>query len=124
MKKDELVEVARRELDLRPDQAARYTVIELRELVRHGHDQARGTNVGPLARMPHGTQRMTHAELLAECSLRNIRLGTTPTRAEMMVAIRAQVEGIQGSYREWQRKQDWAANDDWEMANAVTGSRR
>lgn len=125
MKKDELLEVARRELDLRPDQAARFTVIELRELIRQARDQARGVNDDPLARMPKGMQRMTHAELVAECGRRNIGLGTRPTRAEMMVAIRAQVEGIQGTYQEWQDEdQDWTTTNDWEMANSAAASRR
>ena len=43
----------------------------------------------------------------------------------MMVAIRAQVEGIQGTYQDWQDEdQEWTATNDWEMASSTAVSRR
>ena len=114
MRKADLVEVARRELDMRPDQAAKLTVLELRELIR----QQRGTKTAetedPLARLPKGMTRMRRDELIQECELRNINLSVKPTRAEMMLAIRAQVARKPGAYET--RSQ---TGSDWDMAEAA-----
>ena len=115
MRKADLVEVARRELDMRPDQAAKLTVLELRELIR----QQRGTKTAetedPLARLPKGMTRMRRDELIQECELRNINLSVKPTRAEMMLAIRAQVARNPGAYETRSHN-----GSDWDMAEAAS----
>ena len=57
---------------------------------------------------------MRRDELIHECELRNIILSVKPTRAEMMLAIRAQVAQNPGAY------QTRSENDsDWDMAEAA-----
>ena len=92
MRKPDLVEVARRELDMRPDQAEKVTVLELRELVRHERGNKKIETEDPLARLPKGMTRMRRDELIHMCEMCDINLSVKPTQAEMMSAIRAQVD--------------------------------
>ena len=114
MKKDELVEVARRELGLTQAQAQGETVLVLRERIRshrveNQHQQMMSTN--PDAHLPKGLQRMTHPELAQECARRGIETPSgssnraQATRAQMIILIQDHVKAVQeGSVVEG----DWA----------------
>ena len=104
MKKEELVEVARRELGLTQAQAQEETVLVLRERIR-GHrfenryQQMMSTN--PDAHLPKGLQRMTHPELTQECIRRGIEIPSgssnraQATRAQMIILIQDHVKAAQ-----------------------------
>jgi hypothetical protein len=99
MKKQELMEVARRELELRHEQAEAITVIELREAIRAHREQTR-TLLHPHASLPKGLSRMTAEELTRECAERGL-LVDRATRPQMIAAIRSHVLTTQG-------EEDWA----------------
>ena len=120
MRKADLVELARKELEMRPDQANRYTVIELRELLRRER-KAVEAFADPHASLPKGMYKMKREELIEVCAERNIALSSRPTRAEMMLAIRAQVEELVGGTYEMPLDEE---GSDWEMTLPASSSRR
>ena len=96
MRKPDLVEVAHPEFDLRPDQAEKFTVLALRELLRELIREERGNMKividDPLVRLPKGMTLMRRDELIHMCEMCDINLSVKPMQAEMMSAIRAQVD--------------------------------
>ena len=97
MTKDELVEVAHRELQMSYQKAQKETVVTLRERIR----QARAKlgpqpEADPMLRIPKGLERMALADLSQECARREISSPMTdkrgPTRASLIVLIRDDVE--------------------------------
>ena len=118
MKKDELVEVARRELGLSQAQAQAETVLVLRERIRSHRAEVRYQQVlstNPDAQLPKGLQRMTHAELVQECSRRGIEIpaGSSnraqATGAQMIILIQDHVKAAQQNLdvgEEWQEMEE------------------
>ena len=98
MTKDELVEVARRELDMSYQRAQKETVVTLRERIRQARARAspEQEEEDPLTKIPKGLERMALSDLSAECARRNISIPMTdkkgPTRASLIVFIRDDVE--------------------------------
>ncbi len=112
MKKDELVEVARRELGLSQAQAQAETVLVLREHIRSHRAEVRCQQVlstSPDAQTPRGLQRMSHSELAQECSRRGIEIPAgysnrvQATRAQMIILTQA-------AGGDWQREEDGLAD--------------
>lgn len=62
--------MARRELGIRPDQAMRLTVVELREIIRRRREASQEF-VDPLVRLPKGMRRMSRDQHIEECALRS-----------------------------------------------------
>ena len=104
---------------MRPNQANRYTVIELRELLRRER-KAVEEFADPHARLPKGMYKMKREELIEVCAERNIALSSRPTRAEMMLAIRAQVEDLVGGAYEMPLDEEGSG---WEMTHPASSSR-
>lgn len=94
MKKAELIEVARRELSLRPDEAQAKSAVELRELLR-AHREKLLSQQDPRNRLPPGLVKMRKDQLMQECALRDI-VTERITRAQMISAIRSYVEAAGG----------------------------
>ena len=98
MTKDELVEVARRELDMSSQRAQKETVVTLRERIRQARARAapEQEDEDPLTKIPKGLERMSLSDLSEECAKRNISIPMTdkkgPTRANLIVLIRDDVE--------------------------------
>ena len=102
MTKPDLLEVARQELGVEFSEASKLTVAELRELLKSHRqaDQQTAQETFPLAHLPKGFSRLTHAALVAECRTRGLNVAATmgkePTRAQLMMAIRDQVNEANG----------------------------
>ena len=103
MKKDELVEVARRELGLTQAQAQGETVLVLRERIRSHrveNQQQQMMSTNPDAHLPKGLQRMTHPELAQECTRRGIETPSgssnraQATRAQMIILIQDHIKAV------------------------------
>ena len=122
MKKDELVEIARRELGLSQAQAQGETVLVLRERIRSHRvesqfQQMLSTN--PDAHLPKGLQRMTHPELTQECTRRGIEIPSgssnraQATRVQMIILIQDHVKAAQDGLvveEGWDMDQDGMAD--------------
>ena len=97
MTKEQLIEIARRELNMPREEARRETVITLREKIR-SQRKVINQEEHPVLTLPKGLSRMTKEELAHECRLRGIEPTITErpqelkTRAEMLVLIRWLVE--------------------------------
>ena len=104
MRKEQLVEVGRKELGLTLVQAEAMTVVTLRERIRSQREVNQMTT-DPLETNPKGLDRMKHQDLLEECIKRNLpcvqglptRPGEKgywdpPTRPHMINAIKDDVE--------------------------------
>ena len=139
MKKEDLIQLAEKELGLTRSQAEKETVITLREKLRR--EKALMLELQePLARLPKGLERMSVDELVQECETRG--LDTTPlpgqrtphkTRPQMILMIREQVElftsnlptppaPIQNtatSSRHLSPKRSNPIDGDWEMEGGV-----
>jgi hypothetical protein len=109
MKKPDLVEVARKEIGLRSDQATKLTVIEIRELIRQHRESVKAME-DPLMKLPVGLARMTVEQLKEECVRRNIQHVSRVTRVQMIMAIKEQVGEARGSE---------AHGSDWQMADSA-----
>ena len=97
MHKDELVEVAYRELgpvlNRDRDWFQKQTVIELRERIREMRENVKKeTEVDAFMTIPQGLDRMKKEELQQECLMRSINVTEPVTRAKMIVAIKDDVE--------------------------------
>ena len=110
MRKEELVELAIAELGLTRTQASAETVIVLRERLRRSR-KMQAVEADPLLSVPARLERMLAADLVKECTTRQISVAPLPgekgermTRAQMMLAIRDDVT----------RRQS-APEDDWHM---------
>ena len=98
MRKEDLIELARRELGMpRPD-AEKESVITLREKIRRNRAQVQ-EEADPLVTLPKGLERMTAEELCRECRARNLDItplpghrGQVKTRPQMILMIREDVE--------------------------------
>jgi DNA-binding XRE family transcriptional regulator len=104
MKKEELVEVARRELGLTQAQAASETVLVLRERIRAHRQQIKLSELmttNPDTVVPKGLQRMTHAELVQEAVRRGLEMPASETnrpamtRAQLIIWIQDHVKATQ-----------------------------
>jgi hypothetical protein len=85
LKKQELFEVARRELDLRREHAETIAVVEFREAIRVHREQPK-TRLHPHAFYPKGLNRMSAQELVQECADRGLLVDRAP-RPQMIAAI-------------------------------------
>jgi hypothetical protein len=110
MRKQELIEVARRELGLRHEQAEAITVIELREAIRAHREQTK-VLLHPHASYPKGLSKMTAQELTQECAERGL-LVDRATRPQMIAAIRNHVLTVRSD-------EDWTM----EMGSAAGSAR-
>ena len=90
MKKEELVEVARRELGQTRAQAEKETVLTLRELVRRKRKDNQFQE-NPLNSLPKGLGAMKKEELMDEALKRNLPT-ENQTRAGLILLIRDDVE--------------------------------
>ena len=70
MRKDELMEVARKELGFTAAQLAKETVVTLRENIRRSRAETR-SEADPLASLPKGLERMSQQDLVRECLARS-----------------------------------------------------
>ena len=100
MRKDELMEVARKELGFTTAQLAKETVVTLREKIRRSRTEAR-IEADPLASLPKGLERMSQQDLVRECLARSLdpqalpdqqHRGAFRTRPQMILMIREDVE--------------------------------
>ena len=91
MNKADLVEVARLELNMTMTQAAKETVITLREKIRRNRQIVKEAQ-DPMLVLPPGLQRMKHAELLVEMERRNLPIPIGATHPQMILMIREQVD--------------------------------
>ena len=113
MKKEDLLEVARRELGLEPHQLEKVTVLEIREKIRQHRVENKAAR-DPLLQVPKGLSKMTVAELSRECEVRNIELEAIPSgsrgpsRAQMIIAIKEWVVTASGLV---QSETDWFMDD-------------
>ena len=73
MNKADLIETARKELGYTWAFAEKYTVIELRELIRRNRDSAQST-VDPFQTLPVGLSKLKQDVPMTECHLRSIIL--------------------------------------------------
>ena len=109
MKKEDLLEVARRELGLEPHQLAKVTVIEIWEGLRQHRVENQAVR-DPRLQVPKGLSKMTVTELSRECESRNIELEAIPSgsrgpnRAQMIIAIKEWVATASGLA---QTETDW-----------------
>ena len=87
MKKADLVEVARRELNMSLAAAEQETVITLRELIRRNRDIQKASD-NPLAKLPKGLSGMKKEELIEEMEKRGLPTTSNSTRPAMILAIR------------------------------------
>ena len=99
MRKPELVEVARKELGMSVATANQKTVTVLRELIRakRKDDQAAQD---PMAQVPKGLEKMKKDDLIKEMEKRNLPLNHNPTRPQMIVMIKDNVNSHQLVARE------------------------
>ena len=113
MKKEDLLEVACRELGLEPHQLEKVTVLEIREKIRQ-HRVENKAVLDPRLQVPKGLSKMTVAELSQECEARNIELEAIPSgsrgpnRAQMIIAIKEWVATASGLA---QTETDWFMDD-------------
>jgi hypothetical protein len=112
MKKEDLIEMARRELRLENHQAAKATVIELREMIRQHRASAQNMR-DPRLQVPKGPSKMTVAEPLQECNARDTQFEASsnsrgPNRAQMIMAIKQWVATAGGQE---QPETDWYMDD-------------
>ena len=98
MRKEDLIEVARKELGMNRWDAEKETVITLREKIRRNRSQIQEES-DPLVTLPRGLERMTSAQLCSECQLRGLDIsplpgnrGSVKTRPQMILMIREGVE--------------------------------
>ena len=98
MRKEELIEVARRELGMPRYDAEKETVTTLREKIRRNRSQSQ-EEADPIMTLPKGLERMTAERLCNECQMRGLDVsplpgqrGTIKTRAQMILLIREDVE--------------------------------
>ena len=100
MHKDELMEVARKELGFTTAQLAKETVVTLREKIRRSRAETR-SEADPLASLPKGLERMSQQDLVRECLARSLdpqalpdqhQRGAFRTRPQMILMIREDVE--------------------------------
>ena len=98
MRKEDLIEVARRELGMHRYDAEKETVTTLREKIRRNRSQTQ-EEADPLVTLPKGLERMTSAHLCNECQMRGLDIsplpghrGSVKTRAQMILMIREDVE--------------------------------
>ena len=90
MNKAQLVETARKELNMTLTIAEKTTVIALREMIRSRREL---TNVetDPFAKAPKGLEKMCLAELKEEILMRDLPEPSKPTRASMILLVRDDV---------------------------------
>ena len=98
MSKEDLIELARRELGMPRSLAEKETVVTLRERIRRDREQKKEES-DPLMKLPPGLERMRAEELKAECEKRGLDTtplpgtrGTCKTRPQMILMIREEVE--------------------------------
>ena len=91
MNKEELVEVARKELGMNPGQAQAETVVTLRERIRRVRELTKLENLDPEAQLPKGLGAMKLADLVEEVNRRQLPLPDKPTRAQLQILIRDDV---------------------------------
>ena len=89
-KKEDLVELARKELGMTMAQANKETVISLREKIRSAR-QVTTMVIDPLAKIPKGLDKMSLEDLRLEVLHRNLPEMDRPTRAKLIVLIRDDV---------------------------------
>ena len=97
MTKDELVEIARRELDMSMQKAQQETVLTLRERIRQARvGKPKADDLHPLLKLPKGLERLSLQDLSQECDKRGIAMPIKdkkePTRAQLIILIRDDVE--------------------------------
>ena len=105
MRKEQLVQVAYRELGMSEYHANKETVLTLREKIRAARDEReppttqQNEGEGEIGKPPKGLQKMTVKELIAECIKRGIDYGctgergrTNKTRAQMVMLITEHAE--------------------------------
>ena len=98
MNKEELIELARKEMGISRTMAEKETVVTLREKIRQNRTQQQQAS-NPLLSLPKGLERMTAEQLLVECELRGLDISPLPgsrgghkTRPQMIIMIRAFAE--------------------------------
>jgi hypothetical protein len=91
MNKAALIETARKELGYTWAFAEKYTVTELRELIRRNRDSGQAV-LDPFQALPVGLSKLKQDELMTECHLRSIILSRPMNRASMILAIRDDVD--------------------------------
>jgi len=87
MPKDELIQVARKELGMTVVQATKETVVVLREKIR-AYRQAIKDAGDPLTKLPPGLDKLSKELLLKEMAARQLPIADQMTRPAMIVAIR------------------------------------
>ena len=113
MKKEDLLEVARRELGLEPHQLEKVTLLEIREKIRQHRVENQAVQ-DPRLQVPKGLSKMTVAELRRECEARNIEIEAIPfgsrgpNRAQMIIAIKEWVATASGLV---QTDTDWLMDE-------------
>ena len=85
--KEELVEIARRELGMTVTLASNETVLTLRELIRRNREMYKA-NADPLSKAPKGLGNMNKEALLEEAKKRGLPTEGTQTRPSLMLLIR------------------------------------
>ncbi len=91
MRKDDLVEAARKELGMTRTQAETETVTTLRERIR-AFREAQKVDENPDAQAPKGLNSMKTADLVEEMRRRSIPLPEKNTRPKMILLIRQHVD--------------------------------
>lgn len=92
MKKEDLLEVARKELGYLPEYAEKFTVVVLKEKIRRNREQLSALTEDPQAQKPKGLGKMTLQELMNEHQLRNLPAPSKATRAQIIEIIEEDVE--------------------------------
>jgi hypothetical protein len=110
MNKDELVEVAQRELGMNLGQAQAETVMTLRERIRQGRELTKLKNLDPEAQLPKGLGAMKLEDLVEEVKRRQLSLSPKPTRAAPQILIRDDVSS---------RATDLTTDQTWSMSAAA-----
>jgi len=127
MKKDELIEVARRELGMGPSRAQSETVTTLREKIRARREMVK-VSEDPLSTLPKGLDKMDKAHLEEQVRFRDLTaIPEKATRAQLIIAIRDDVENrnlLDVSTTEWTQVQTTTEDDDSEMTAARSSKMR
>jgi hypothetical protein len=130
MNKAELVKVAMEECGMTMAYAEKQSVIALREKIRCKRRQMTLAE-DPKNKLPPNVDRMSKHDLIIECANRDLPLPETPTRPQMIVAIRDDVEQRQllqqtvadnrAMDAKEVKKQKDPMDGDWEMEDVPKG---
>ena len=133
--KADLLETARKELCYMWAYTEKFTVLELRALLKRNRQTVR-QGIDPFETLPKGFGKMAQADLITELHLRDIVMPQPMNRASMILAIRDNVEqrrllsAVTPTEEDLENQNtsgstsvnDWSREEDWLMADAPRSS--